>query len=483
MKRYLAARATAIEALRQPNLTAAERSAKLKAAGELLSQSIAPEDQGIEAETRRGYAQALLALGELERWDAETLSAGMDADRFQRAAARRARMAASGLVRDEALMAPLHGVLVAIESIAEPDERHPVRAALLAVPLPIPLIPPRSRTTAPIEQTPAAREPVPRGAIITSVDGSPVTATHVVAPHKVHQLHVEARVLDWPDGADELVLRYVSRWPRTAAEVTDILIRRPAEQVEGVWAGSGEGHLILHAGAADPLSTVRFAINGAFGVGEDSTPFRVIGYDELAVRTFDALQDVITGAQTLDARILAMLAELRDARFAPDEQPAFGRLLGAVAKAAVRIIADRQFPEGSNPTEKEFQTELVKRLAMVSELEGRIVEHAWQGGGPTDISHDGIVAELKVSRTRPVTLANARDFIDQTTQYASADQRQLSILVVLDMTRKDAPPGVLSNTIGWLAPKLHALDEPDHPSRTAVVVVNGNLPVPSAWSR
>jgi len=50
------------------------------------------------------------------------------------------------------------------------------------------------------------------------------------------------------------------------------------------------------------------------------------------------------------------------------------------------------------------------------------------------------------------------------------------------MTPKLAPPGVLANTIGWLDPALHGLDDPAFPSRVAVVIVNGNLPVPSAWS-
>jgi hypothetical protein len=148
----------------------------------------------------------------------------------------------------------------------------------------------------------------------------------------------------------------------------------------------------------------------------------------------------------------------------------------------VRIVAEREFPADSAPSERDFQSELLKRVSMASELAGRVQVHAWQGGGPTDLTHDGVVAELKVEKSTPVTVEGAARYMAQATQYASAGQRQLSILVILDMTPKDAPPGVLANTIGWLEPSLHGLEDPAYPSRVAVVIINGNLPRPSDWS-
>jgi len=43
--------------------------------------------------------------------------------------------------------------------------------------------------------------------------------------------------------------------------------------------------------------------------------------------------------------------------------------------------------------------------------------------------------------------------------------------------------GVIDNYIGWLRPGLHGLDDPQFPSLIGVLIVNTNLPVPSAWSR
>jgi len=480
--RHLAARRAAVAALATVGLSPSDRAAQLEAAAAALKLALPDGDEAIGAIVRRGYLEGLRALAELEHWEIDTLSAGVDAERHRRAAVRRAELAVAERDPDDPLSAPLTEALSGIAKIASLDERHTARATLLAVPLTVPLIdPPRSpiRARRRVEDPPAL---TPRGVVITAIDGSPVTDRHVVTPGQVHGLQVEARVLDWPEDADRLVVRYPSRWPRSAAEATDVVINRPAEAVDGVWTGKGEGHLVLHAGARDPLSGVRFVINSELVGEEVHESLALLGLRELTIRTFDPAHDVMTGAPVLDERILAMLAEVRELAIAPDEQPAFGRFLGAIARAGVRIIAERVFPIGSNPTETQFQAELLKRVSMATELGGRVAEHAWQGGGETDLAHDGVVAELKVERSRAATLENAKAYLAQTTQYASAGHRQLSILVILDMTIKDAPPGVLANTVGWLVPELHGLTDPAYPSRVAVVIVNGNLPVPSAWS-
>jgi hypothetical protein len=71
----------------------------------------------------------------------------------------------------------------------------------------------------------------------------------------------------------------------------------------------------------------------------------------------------------------------------------------------------------------------------------------------------------------------------QATQYASADGRHLSILAILDMSPKELTVGTPENYVFTLVPALHGLNSPEAPSLVAVVVVNGNMPVPSSWSR
>jgi hypothetical protein len=51
------------------------------------------------------------------------------------------------------------------------------------------------------------------------------------------------------------------------------------------------------------------------------------------------------------------------------------------------------------------------------------------------------------------------------------------------MSRKAAPVGVPENYVFTLEPALHGLTNPEAPSLVAVIVINGNSPTPSSWSR
>jgi len=104
-------------------------------------------------------------------------------------------------------------------------------------------------------------------------------------------------------------------------------------------------------------------------------------------------------------------------------------------------------------------------------------------GGFLDILHDRINAELKVERRSPSTVEKSHKYLGQPVDYAADTGAQLSILVILDVTDKDTPPGVLENYVGWMKPALHGRDDPRYPSLVGVIIVNGNLPRPSGYSR
>jgi hypothetical protein len=57
------------------------------------------------------------------------------------------------------------------------------------------------------------------------------------------------------------------------------------------------------------------------------------------------------------------------------------------------------------------------------------------------------------------------------------------MLAVLDVSPKQLPVGTPENYLFTLEPRLRGLDNPEAPSLVSVLVVNGNLPTPSSWSR
>lgn len=467
-----------------PGSTSDARAEQLEHAAVLLREESGEGEEGSTARALEAFGAALRCLAGLERWEHGTLEAENDSERHRRAAARRSELAGQGLPEADVLLGPLRKVHDAIVEVDDLGQIAEVRATLATVALPMRQITDRTsggRVRTGEKKT--RQPPVPRAAVVASLDGSPVTAAHVVQPGRVHELSVEARVLDWPIEKPRLTLRFLSRWPRSSVEVTEIAMERPQIDEEGVRIAHGLGHLALHASAASPAERLELTVEGEIEGDGSAETIALLGHPRIEVRTFDPASDIPTGAPSLDERIGQMLAELRDEGIARSEEEAFGRFLGAVARAGSRIEAEREFPRGSKPSEAEFQKAMLVRLGMASELGGRVSEHAWQGGGATDLSHDGVVAELKVERTNPATLERARNYLAQTTQYASAGQRQLSILAILDTTPKDAPPGVLANSVGWLVPRLSGLEDPAYPSKIAVVILKGGLPRPSDWSR
>jgi hypothetical protein len=51
------------------------------------------------------------------------------------------------------------------------------------------------------------------------------------------------------------------------------------------------------------------------------------------------------------------------------------------------------------------------------------------------------------------------------------------------MSPKQLPIGTPENYLFTLEPRMHGVDNPEAPSLVAVLVVNGNMPTPSSWSR
>ena len=144
---------------------------------------------------------------------------------------------------------------------------------------------------------------------------------------------------------------------------------------------------------------------------------------------------------------------------------------------------EKTFMRGSKLSEGQFHNELERLLRNDSELEGGLTRRDAVAGGFDDLLRDDVIAELKVARCAPVTVDYCVHYLGQPAQYGVGRGSQLSVLVVLDHGRKEAPPGVIDNYIDWLRPRLHGLEDPRYPSLVGVIIVNTNLPIPSGWSR
>lgn len=353
--------------------------------------------------------------------------------------------------------------------------------------LPIPLVliegASLSERDSPKEPPPDVEEEAVAVAMI-SVDDRLLTGAAVLRPDTVYTLKIELQVDEWPEWAERLDLQFVGGL--TASEIQlPTLVWRRSPNFNGTLRG--EGTLVLRFALPSGRPAPPFAVTASWS-GQVENQMRrkrldITGHSQIRLRPFDAARDALTEIDVVDERLHALYSSLFAAGYPDDEIQAFCRLFTAVCRFGFRYTWDKRYRRGSRVTEREFHNDLYTDLLEDLDLGGRVERGSPLGLGYLDIRHDRITAELKVERRVPVTKESAPKYMAQATQYASADGRHLAILAILDMSPKESPVGTPENNVFTLVPSLHGLDSPDAPSLIAVAVVNGNLPVPSAWSR
>ena len=94
------------------------------------------------------------------------------------------------------------------------------------------------------------------------------------------------------------------------------------------------------------------------------------------------------------------------------------------------------------------------------------------------------IVELKVEKSTGDRVKIAEKYTAQPTQYAGSEARQVSIALVLDLTKKVRPPGDIRNDILLVDVPTHGGAEATkvYPSKAFVFVVNGNTRNPSSYS-
>ena len=422
----------------------------------------------------------------LFRYDAAVRTLSGDTPALLSAAQRNAQVLFTEVAGAED--APDHGGLIAfltaVQEVADPGAVQAALEGLARVPPPVSLV-----GTSLLPQwgpTPPEPEPedVPRAVCVATMRGVPVTDILVVRPHELYTLGMTVRLIAVPEWAERCVVEPVSTLGRDALA----LPRYEVQLGDGTTDESGitltaEGP--LHCAVEQPILApavdcpiqVRLTGNGHDQVIEAA------GMRRLQLRPFDPSRDKLTEHVQTDARLLAMFGALDAPDFDTEDARAFCRLYAACVRAAQVIMFQKTFMRGSRVTEAEFHNELERLLRADPELQGRLTRRDAVAGGFDDLLHDDVIAELKVSRGAPVTVEDCARYLGQPAQYGVGRGSQLSVLVVFDHGRKEAPPGVIDNYIDWLKPRLYGLDDPKYPSLVGVLIVNTNLPLPSGWRR
>ena len=410
------------------------------------------------------------------------------------AAARRAAAIDLGAYRDDDPLLPRARALWAVLA-AGPDPTAPIDLGTVltaAAGLPAPLLfirsPGRQHGFGP--WTPPA-PPEPDGATVAvalvSIDDTLLTGPAIVDPALTHTLSLQLQTDPWPAWVERLDAELVSTLNETELQRPALTWRRHQHTGDSdTYEGTGSLHVRYAVPTTQhaPPVLVRLTWRGTDEDGNPkSQPLDVAGHREFRVRPYNPARDGTTQYEVFDEHLLGIYEKLATAGYPHNQLQSFARLLNAISRAGLAMTWNKKYRRGQYVSERQFHDDLHAALLADPALEGRVERGTALGQGYLDTRHDGITAELKVARDQPVTPESATKYIGQPTQYAAADGARLSILVVLDMSRKVLPIGTPENYLFVLGPKQHGMTDPHSPSVVVALVINGNLPVPSSWSR
>ena len=422
------------------------------------------------------FVELAEALAHAVRWAQAVWSAEPDAARHATAARLRADRVSSSM--DDRWPSALREAAQEVDLLENPDAPAQFAARLRTVPLP-------PRLTDLYRPSGQARsfEPenaevgIPSAAILIHLQGEPVMRPTVVQPGALHQFEIEARVTEWPEGADALEVMFLSVHPRdflyaSGVRFTRHELRQPLE---------------IRVAGERPPDDPPLALTARAVFLENGEPQVVClaGNTTLEIVTFDPGTALPLDMPAAARRLQQMMNELSNAlpTLAADVRRDARLLLEAVVRFAHTILDDR-LGQRHDIDEAWFQQQLQQFLQADHWIGARLRVHERRAGGETDLVLGAVVVELKVEKETAISLDAARKrYASQTTQYASAGDCQVSLLAVLDVSPKRAPAGVMGNEMGWADPDTTSGQDPPFPSRVGVIVIRAGFPRPSDFSR
>ena len=207
----------------------------------------------------------------------------------------------------------------------------------------------------------------------------------------------------------------------------------------------------------------------------------MIGHNELRFRIVDEdRHPLMTGNRRLDQHIKELVTKLlSDCPNIRDELADLLDMLHALSRLRATYAQEPIYKGRSDVSESEFQATVLRDLRNV--LGQDVQEHPSQAGGIPDIRYRGVIVELKLEKENGDRSYISKKYTAQAAQYAGVEAIQVSILLVLDLTIKDRPPGDIRNDIILTDVETHGGDNKakEFPSKSVVFIINGNMNSPS----
>ena len=334
-----------------------------------------------------------------------------------------------------------------------------------------------------MRSTPSSPYVPPLLKVIAFIDGEPLVCPQVLRPGLMYSLRLRVRGSYWPPIANSLQFGFLSTCPPANYGLSSFSLPKP--EAEGEFEADADGNIVFNNAQSALSPNIIFGVLCRFMADDGAGPEAVvIGHDQLQFRVGDLSKFAIaSGYKKMDAHVLALLLKLE--KSTPAASSEFQELIPVLESLTCFLAVSSQrgvFKGTDEVPEKEFQKLVVDFMRM--RLGEEVQEHANQGGGILDVRYRGVIVELKVEKDTGNRAIICEKYTAQPTQYQASESRQVSVLLVLDLTEKNLPPADIRNDILLFDVPTHGGtdDAKPHPSKAFVFVLNGNIRNPSSYS-
>jgi hypothetical protein len=366
---------------------------------------------------------------------------------------------------------------------SEPDK---LRGYLMSLPLPTIYWKNReerlfSRDTTDVEGEVTA----PIVCVIVFLDNAPLVTPQLLKPDVLYPLQIRVRGLAWPAEALRLHLDLLTTCPAEEFSISRFVLERPQDTNGPEYEDELSGHIKLGAPQSSLFNDLVFSIRAAFEFPSgELQEIPVIGHHVLRLRSVNQdLHPLMSGNRRLDQHVEQLLTTvISECPNVHAELDDLLPILQALTSLLATYAQEAVYKGRSDVSEATFHASVLRDLRL--QLGQDVQSHPSQAGGNTDIRYRGVIVELKVERKNGDRAHICRKYAPQAVQYAGVEARQVSVLLVLDLTIKDRPPGDIRNDILLTRVETHGGEDSakTFPSMTITFVVNGNMKSPSDYS-
>lgn len=316
-----------------------------------------------------------------------------------------------------------------------------------------------------------------------SIDSEPWANPQLLKPQEIYSIKGKVRINEWPKGYNQLFLMPVSARSNALFE----LVLPPIEKTDDSEI-EVKGQIVFKYPQHSFDESMAIKLLTYFQGHSDRRFPTIIGYDQLIAKVLDPnAVHFLTGFKSMNKVVFDIVNDIQQETdsISKEELHDFSLLLSAILNYQGFCSQQGVYKKIDNISEDLFRDNMIQHLIGMPYIGENLNKEAHLSGGRVEIGYKGMIAELKVEKVISDRNKVITKYSKQPVAYASGNVKQLSILCILDLTKKILPPATPQNNVLLVSPEIHGFQEgkAPYPSKQVVVIFDGNTIKPSDYSK